>query len=288
MNGNTTLNRELAVWSDYALEDSGGLLKCERFGGVVLVRPEAQAIWAREDEESFKTAKAVFEQKGEDGSWRVRGEMPEDWTVKWENLVFRLRLSSFKHTGIFPEQAANWAYIRANVKPKSKVLNLFGYTGGATLAALSVGAEVAHVDASRSAVTSAKENAVLSGFADRPVRWLVEDAMKFVEREGRRNHYYDAIIMDPPAFGRGPNKEVWQFEKGLVDLLLGCKKVLHTEHGQILLNAYSLGFPALAVEQTVRSVFPKLREVTTVELVLRENTKRKFLLPAGLTVRASV
>lgn len=280
------LRREIAVWEDYALLDSGDRMKCERFGAVTVARPEPQALWRPSSDAPWKTVQARFEQKGEEGNWDVKKAPPDDWTLRWEDLRFGLRLFTFKHTGVFPEQAVNWTYLRKHLRPGMRALNLFGYTGGATLAALSAGAEVVHVDASRSAIAAAKANAELSGLADRPVRWIEDDAMKFVAREARRERKYDAIIMDPPAFGRGPNKEVWRFDTGLLPLLAACRDIV-APGAHLIVNAYSMGFPAIVVEQAVRDAFPQA-ETDTVELVLKESTDRGFLLPAGITVRARV
>ncbi|MFH1047080.1 MAG: class I SAM-dependent methyltransferase [Patescibacteria group bacterium] len=281
------LKRDLAVWEDYELLDSGDRMKCERFGAVTVTRPEPQALWSPASPDVWRKSVARFSQQGEDGTWQVKAELPSEWTVRWENLRFGLRLSSFKHTGVFPEQAANWRYLREQVSTGDRVLNLFGYTGGATLAALSVGAEVVHVDASRPAIAAAKFNAELSGFSNRPVRWLEDDAVKFVEREARRERSYDCIIMDPPAFGRGPNKELWRFESDLLPLLLACRKIL-SPGGRLLVNAYSMGFPAVVIEQTVRTAFPTAKKIDSVELVLSEKSARGFVLPAGITVRAVI
>ena len=285
------LERNIAEWEDYQLLDSGHQMKCERFGSVVLVRPEPQALWSPAsgslDAEPWRRALARFRQMGEEGTWEVLASPPEDWVVRWQKLRFGLRLSSLKHTGLFPEQAANWSFLRANLKPKSQVLNLFGYTGGTTLAALSAGAAVVHVDASRPAIAAAKHNTELSDLADKPVRWIEDDVNKFVQREIRRHTLYDAIVMDPPAFGRGPKKELWRFETGLQPLLQSCRSILKPG-GHLLVNAYSMGFPALAVEQTVRDVFPDATRIESVELALPEKTDRKFLLPAGIVVRAVV
>ncbi|MBU0625374.1 class I SAM-dependent methyltransferase [Patescibacteria group bacterium] len=283
----TELKREVADWQDYELLDSGDQMKCERFGAVTVVRPEPQALWSPARFDVWQQAAARFNQQGDDGSWQVTLTPPIDWKVNWEDLCFGLRLSSFKHTGLFPEQAINWSYLRAKLKPKAQLLNLFGYTGGVTLAGLSVGAAVVHVDASRPAIAAAKNNAELSGLADRPVRWIEDDVTKFVEREVRRKRVYDGIIMDPPAFGRGPNKELWYFETGLLPLLRLCRKIL-SPGGYLLVNAYSLGWPAVAVEQVVSNVFQKVQSLESIELVLPEKTERGFVLPAGITVRAII
>jgi 23S rRNA (cytosine1962-C5)-methyltransferase len=262
-------------------------MKCERFGSVVVSRPDPLALWSPAAPQVWERATARFEQRGEEGSWQATRQPAEDWSVSWESLKFGLRLASFKHTGVFPEQASNWKHLRDSLSAGDQVLNLFGYTGGATLAALSAGASVVHVDASRPAIASAKNNAALSGLADRPVRWMEDDAVKFVEREVRRERLYDSIVMDPPAFGRGPNRELWRFESDLTPLLRSCRKILKPG-GRLLINAYSMGFPAIAVEQAAREVWPEARSVESVELTLKESSARGFLLPAGITVRLVV
>jgi 23S rRNA (cytosine1962-C5)-methyltransferase len=261
-------------------------MKLERFGPVIVARPEPQALWSPATPEVWEKAMARFEQQGEEGKWRIITQPPEDWTMGWQMLRFGLRFFTFKHTGLFPEQAANWAHLRATLKPGAKVLNLFGYTGGATLAALSAGAEVVHCDASRPAIQNAKQNAELSGLADKPVRWIEDDAQKFVAREIRREHKYDCIIMDPPAFGRGPEGETWRFDLHLLPLLKNIAQIL-APGGQLLVNAYSMGFPALVVEQVLLDAMPNAK-TESVELVLPEQTPRGFLLPAGITIRARV
>ncbi|HCC22285.1 hypothetical protein A2480_00270 [Candidatus Uhrbacteria bacterium RIFOXYC2_FULL_47_19] len=281
------LKRERADWQEYELLDSGHQEKCERFGEVIVVRPEPQALWSPAGTEVWQQATVRFEQRGDDGNWRVIKEPPESWLVSWNQLRFGLRLSSFKHTGVFPEQAVNWAYLQSILKPGDQLLNLFGYTGGATLAALSAGAEVVHVDASRPAIAAAKHNAELSELADRPVRWIEDDVVKFVQREIRRERRYEVIVLDPPAFGRGPRGEVWRFEIGLQPLLFACRELLKPG-GQLLLNAYSLGFPALVVEQVAREVFSEATSIESVELCLPEQAERGFLLPAGVTVRVKL
>jgi 23S rRNA (cytosine1962-C5)-methyltransferase len=207
--------------------------------------------------------------------------------MSWENLKFHVRPTNFKHTGLFPEQATNWKYLRENLKPGMKVLNLFGYTGGASVAAASVDAEVTHVDASKPVVTWGRENLELSGLADKKVRWIVDDAVGFVSREIRRGNVYDAILMDPPAFGRGPEGEIWQFENNLPPLIDDVVKILNKEHGLLLVNAYSLGYPALAIENMLRAALPFAKEIESVELTLKEETDRGFELPTGVVVRAT-
>lgn len=281
------LKREAAVWSDYELLDSGDFEKLERFGEVTVIRPEPLALWTRSNEDAWRDAQATYSRVGEEGDWLLRTPLPTDWRITWEDLIFKLRTTSFKHTGIFPEQASNWQWIRQTIKPDMKVLNLFGYTGGATIAAASAGAEVVHLDSSKPAVTWARENAELSGLAGKPIRFIVDDVQKFVAREIRRENVYDAIFLDPPAFGRGPDGEVWRFEENLPGLLEQIALILNKEHGYLLLNAYSLGFPALSIEQMVRTNVPFVKDVESVELTLKEATARGFELPTGIVVRAS-
>lgn len=282
------LVREVAPgWSDYQLIDSGNFEKLERFGDVVFMRPEPQAMWMKDDHEAWKSADAVYQRIGQEGEWDFKTDLPKSWTMQWEDLTFQIRPTSFKHTGLFPEQAGNWQYIRSTVKPGAQVLNLFGYTGGATLAALSAGADVVHVDASKPVITWAKENVTLSGLADKKVRWIEDDVMKFVTREIKREHRYDMIIMDPPAFGRGPEGELWKFEEHLPNLLEMCAKIM-APSARLIINAYSLGFPALAIEQLVISTIPNITIESVVELTLKESAERGFELPAGIAVRANI
>lgn len=281
------LARESAVWSDFALLDSGRFEKCERFGDVVMIRPEPQALWEIGGEQVWDGAHLAYKRQGREGEWNVRKTVPESWNIRWEDLAFRIRPTSFKHTGLFPEQASNWAWIRENVKPGMKVLNMFGYTGGATLAAASAGAEVTHLDASKPVVTWGKENAELSGLSSKPIRWIVDDAQAFVAREIRRGNRYDMVFMDPPAFGRGPEGELWQFETHLPQLMIDCAMLLNPTRGALLVNAYSLGFPALALENLVRTAMPFVRDIASVELTLREESSRQFELPTGIVVRAT-
>lgn len=281
------LLRETAVWNDIELLDSGDLEKCERYGDVVMVRPEPQALWRKgQGGDVWKKAWAVYTRAGREGEWDIVRPLPPSWTVQWEDLTFRIRTTSFKHTGLFPEQASNWRYLRGVVKPGMRVLNLFGYTGGATLAAASAGGEVVHVDGSKPAVTWVKENVDLSGLGTRSIRYMVDDVMKFVTREVRREHKYDVIVMDPPAFGRGPEGELWKFEEHLPLLLEQCTKLVNPDAGHLLVNAYSLGFPALAIENTIRSTIPFVRDLAAIELTLKESGPRGFALPTGVVIRA--
>ncbi len=281
------LIRSNAVWQDFELLDSGNFEKCERFGDVVMIRPEPQALWRGFDESIWATANLAYKRQGREGEWTVKKPVPESWNIKWENLTFRIRPTSFKHTGLFPEQSSNWQWLRENVTSSMNVLNLFGYTGGSTLAAASTGAKVTHCDASKPVVTWGKENAELSGLADRPIRWIVDDVQAFVAREIRRGNFYDVIIMDPPAFGRGPDGEVWQFETHLPALLAECAKLLNPGTGKLLVNAYSLGFPALSIENLIRTNVPVVKTIEAVELTLKESSTRGFELPTGIALRCS-
>lgn len=279
------LVRSCAQWKEFALLDSGAFEKRERFGDVIMVRPEPQALWKKENEEIWNDSHLSYKRQGREGEWTVNKRVPESWNIHWEDLTFRIRPTSFKHTGLFPEQASNWVWIRENVKPGMKVLNMFGYTGAATLVAASVGADVTHLDASKPVVTWGKENAELSGLSERPIRWIVDDARKFIAREVRRGNVYDAIFMDPPAFGRGPEGELWQFEDHLPELLTDCAKLLNKNSGLLLVNAYSLGFPALSIENLIRTSIPWKSEIQSVELTLKEESTRAFELPTGIAVR---
>ncbi len=275
------------MWNDYALIDSGERMKLERFGDLLIARPEPQALWNRHNPRLWGDADVTFEQKGEDGDWKIYTKPSDNWTVSYGDLKFALKLYAFKHVGVFPEQYQNWDYIKQNLKPGATMLNVFGYTGGATLAGLAAGAQVVHVDASKPAIAGAKRNAELSGLAQKPVRWIEDDATKFVEREGRRERMYDVVVMDPPAFGRGPNKEVWQFEDDFRKFLVAIKAI--TRPGSIILiNAYSMGFSQTVIEQTARDVFGNVKQVETLELTLKEETPRGFVVPGGITVRITL
>ena len=238
---------------DYELIDSGDFEKLERFGRYVVRRPEPQAIWRRSltEEEWRRLADASFLRDGrseERGEWRLRSGMPSRWTVDYAyegmRLRMRLGLTSFKHVGLFPEQAANWDFAMEKIRNAGRpirVLNLFAYTGGATLAAAAAGASVTHVDASKGMVNWAKENAAVSGLSDKPIRWLVDDCTKFVEREIRRGNHYDAIIMDPPSYGRGPKGEIWKIEESIHPFIRLCTQLLSDDPLFFLVNSYTTG-----------------------------------------------
>jgi len=232
-------------WTDYELLDCSGGERLERWGRFTLVRPDPQAIWRTPREHpGWRSPDARYvRSKAGGGRWQ-RGCVPDRWRVCYGALAFGVSLMNFKHTGLFPEQAANWEYISEKIRSAGRdvsVLNLFAYTGGATLAAAEAGASVCHVDAARGMVSRAKENAAASGLADKPVRWIVDDCGKFVKRETRRGRRYDAIIMDPPAFGRGPSGEVWKLEDGLYDFVKLCAGALSGDPLFVLINSYTTG-----------------------------------------------
>jgi 23S rRNA (cytosine1962-C5)-methyltransferase len=240
-------------WSDYALIDSGNGRKLERYGPHRVVRPEPQCLWRPSLAESvWEAADAVFDPEGEEdaGRWRFSGSPAAPFELGWRGVRFKGRFTSFRHLGFFPEQAANWDWLEARVRTSGnppKILNLFGYTGVASLVCAAAGAAVTHVDASKRAVGWAKENAELSGLADRPVRWLTEDARKWVQREARRGSLYDGIILDPPKFGRGPDGEVWRLLDDLPELIAVCASLLSPHASFLLINAYAERISGLAL-----------------------------------------
>ncbi|WP_128544259.1 class I SAM-dependent methyltransferase [Larkinella soli] len=283
-------------WSDYDLIDTGGFEKLERFGPHVLRRPEPQAIWDKSlpEPEWERRSDAVFKRdKGsqEKGEWLLRPRMAERWFLPFRrqelDLTFKLSLSAFKHVGIFPEQAVNWPFIQAKVKAlpieKPQVLNLFAYTGAASLAARQAGAEVTHVDSVRQVISWSRENMEASGLDN--IRWVVEDAMKYVRREARRGNRYHGLILDPPAYGRGPDGEKWLLEEHLNDLLRTCAELLHDQHFFLIINLYSLGFSALILDNLMRSHFGDRPHTEFGELYLQDSFAKR--LPLGVFYRFS-
>ena len=233
-----------AGWADYALLDSGGGRKLERYGPYRVVRPEPQAMWTpRLASAVWESADAVFDPSDDEdaGHWRFRGKPSEAWPLSWGDARFHGRFTAFRHLAFFPEQAANWAWLEAAVRTaqQPRVLNLFGYTGVASLVMAAAGAAVTHVDASKKAVAWARENAELSGLSDRPIRWITEDARKYVQREARRGSRYDGIILDPPKYGRGPGGEVWRLFEDLPELTRLCGELLSEDARFVVLNAYA-------------------------------------------------
>ncbi|MDD5952691.1 MAG: class I SAM-dependent methyltransferase [Oscillospiraceae bacterium] len=235
-----------ANWNDYELLDTSAGERLERWGDIILIRPDPQIIWhTPKNHPLWKQAHARYHRSNTGGGkWEVYRKVPPMWKITYGDLTFQLKMMGFKHTGIFPEQAVNWDFAMERIQKANrpvKILNLFGYTGAASLACAKAGAQVCHVDASKGMVSWAKENAQASGLADRPVRWLVDDCVKFVQREQRRGNHYDGIIMDPPSYGRGPGGEVWKLEDQLHDLVELCVPILSEDPLFFLLNSYTTG-----------------------------------------------
>ena len=241
-------------WSDYELLDASDGERLERWGKYILIRPDPQIIWKKSAQhKAWKNANAVYKRSSSGGGGWSKNTLPQSWNIKYESLglTFTLKPMGFKHTGLFPEQAANWEWFSELIKKAGrpiKVLNLFAYTGGATVAAAKAGASVVHVDAAKGMVAQAKENAVLSGLADAPIRYIVDDCKKFVEREIRRGNKYDAIIMDPPSYGRGPSGEVWKIEDSADELITLTVKLLSDEPLFFLINSYTTGLSPMTMK----------------------------------------
>ena len=240
-------------WKDYEILDMADGEKLERWGDIILIRPDPQIIWKNKSfPEKWKTANATYVRSNTGGGmWKYNKKVPASWKIKYKDLTFNIKPMGFKHPGLFPEQAVNWDWMIdkiKNAKREINVLNLFAYTGGATVACSYAGAKVVHVDSSKGMVTWAKENAETSGLKDKPIRYIVDDVRKFVEREIRRGNKYDAIIMDPPSYGRGKNGEVWQFENNIADLVNLCKQVLSDKPLFFLINSYTTGISSRVLE----------------------------------------
>ncbi len=271
----------------YQLIDSGEGEKLERFGPYVLRRPDPQALWERVRPSEWVAADAWFERQGERGIWHFRGELPKEWEIQYAGFSFIIRPTSFKHVGLFPEQAPNWAWISEMVRASAAqptVLNLFAYTGGASLAAAAAGASVVHLDASKTAVDWARLNAEHSQLADAPIRWMVEDVMKFVDRELKRGNRYDGIILDPPSFGHGPKDELWKIERDLVPLMQKCRELVSPKPLFILMNGYASGYSHFAFEHLLEPMNAMHGgAVDGGELTISEEGGR--LMPAGIFAR---
>ncbi len=275
---------------DYALLDSGDGEKLERYGKYILRRPDPQSLWRKKlSEKEWDKADAVFLRDGKATEWKLKPGIPAKWPISVAGLKFWVKPTPFKHTGLFPEQASNWQWAQEIIKKADRpvsVLNLFGYTGGATLSAAAAGASVCHVDASKSAITWARENAELSGLGDKPIRWILDDAVEFVKREIKRGHKYDGIILDPPAFGHGPKGEMWKIEEHFLDLLDLCAQVLSDKPLFFLVNGYASGYSAIAYENSVRGALKLASkdEVQIGALTIAEE-KGGRLLPCGIFAR---
>ena len=277
-------------WKDYELIDCGDFEKLERFGDMILIRPEPQAVWPKSLPSAEWEKRYHIRFKGRSatsGEWQKKSpKHPDRWHIAYRNelveIRFRLGLTSFKHVGIFPEQAVNWDYISESVKaiknPRPKFLNLFAYTGGASLIARAAGADVTHVDSIKQVVTWANENQELSGLQD--IRWMVEDALKFVQRELKRGNTYHGIILDPPAYGHGPKGEKWKLEDNIRDMMRDVVQLLDPEEHFLILNTYSLGFSSVIVENLIRTSFPAVQNLEVGELYLQATAGTK--LPLGV------
>lgn len=278
-------------WEDFGLIDAGNGYKLERWKDVYLLRPDPQAVWKKDYENKYINiigAKYFRSQKG-GGEWKYYKKLPDDWIVKYRDLKFKVRPTGFKHTGLFPEQAVNWDFAREmieNIKKDGKtpsVLNLFAYTGGATVACLKAGAEVCHLDASKSIVTWAKENVALNGLSDRKIRYIVDDADKFVRREIKRGNKYDGIIMDPPSYGRGPNGELWKIEDKIYELISSCAKIISDSNSFMIINTYTTGLSPSVIENILRLTL-KDGMITSSEIGFK-TADSDLSLPCGSTVR---
>ncbi len=249
------------AWKDYEVLDTSGGEKLERWGKYVLVRPDPQVIWnTPKDDPLWRKYDARYARSSTGGGKWANLRLPEHWQVKYRELTFNVKPMNFKHTGVFPEQAANWDFIMETIRGAGRpinALNLFAYTGGATLACAAAGASVCHVDAAKGMVAWAKENAKSSGFEDRPIRWIVDDCAKFVEREIRRGRRYDAIIMDPPSYGRGPSGEIWKLEENLWPFVQLVSQVLSDKPLFVIINSYTTGLAPSVVGYIMDSIFTK-------------------------------
>lgn len=288
--------------NDYELLDSGEGEKLERYGKLMISRPDPQALWhKRLPESTWSKADASFKREkvvvrgdgstsGREAGWKTNFVIPDRWQISFADLQFLIKLSPFKHTGLFPEQAGNWQWIREKINSAGRtvqVLNLFGYTGGATLAAAQAGAEVCHVDGSKTAIGWARDNATASGLSAKPIRWLLDDAKVFVQREIKRGRKYDGIIMDPPAFGHGPNGEVWKIEEHFPELLELCRQVLTDKPLFFLINGYASGYSALAYKNNLAELMQHYSgKIEVGELTIAESQSER-LLPCGIFARWS-
>ncbi len=273
-------------WSGYELLDSGENMKLERFGDVIIARPETQALWSKAHPKLWSDAMATFSWEGKKGAWKTMGNMPKGWSVVWNKMHLNARLTSFKHTGIFPEQAPNWEWLETSVSKihNPKILNLFGYTGASSIVSALSGGTVTHVDASKQSLTWAHENADLSKIPEGGIRYILDDARSFAKREVRRGSQYDGIILDPPAFGRGAKGEVWHIEKNLPILIEILRDLLSDNPNSFfLINGYAAGYAPKSFLQLIESAFPKI-EATYGELSIAESGSDR-VIPAGIYVR---
>lgn len=279
--------RYTSDWKDYELLDCSSGERLERWGNVTLIRPDPQVIWKTPKKHpAWRRADAVYHRSSSGGgNWEIKNKIPSFWSIDYGDLSFNVKTMGFKHTGIFPEQAVNWDYTAELIKNAGrpvKVLNLFAYTGGATVACLKAGAEVVHVDASKGMVQWAKENAVASGVADRKVRWIVDDCVKFVQREIRRGNKYDIIIMDPPSYGRGPGGEIWKLENEVYSFVELCSQVLSDNPIMVLINSYTTGLSPAVMQYILGALIkPKFGGVAESDEIGLPVTQTGMILPCG-------
>ena len=278
-------------FEDYELLDSGNSKRLERFGRYVISRPDPQAIWKQKKGSSFwEKADAIYEQNGKFGKWNNKNKVPDKWLIKYKKLCFYCRLTPFKHTGVFAEQSINWDFIEEKISSENQkvnVLNLFGYTGISSLVAAASGALVTHLDASKPAITWARENQKASGLSDKPIRWILDDAIKFVQREIKRGVEYDAIIMDPPIYGHGPEGEKWDFNESFPKLVELCRKVLSNNPLFFIVNAYAISSSSIMLDNVLKDHLSDLKgNFEYGELALGEKDGER-LLSTGIFARWS-
>lgn len=277
---------------NYALLDSGEEEKLERFGAYTTIRPDPQALWKKRlPKNIWDNADATYERTGATGAWKFRRPLPESWTISIGDISAIIRLTSFKHTGLFPEQLPNWEWAEKLIKNAGRpisVLNLFGYTGGATLSAARAGASVCHVDSSKKALEWARANAQASNLSDAPIRWMMEDALTFVQREVKRGNHYDAIIMDPPSFGHGPKDEIWKIERDFLPLFDACLALLSDKPLFFILNGYASGYSSLVFAHNLNTLrVARGGVIEHGELSIFETGAHGRKLPAGIFARWS-
>lgn len=278
-------------WKDYEILDMANGEKLERWGDIYLVRPDPQIIWK---EKTFKNkwnnVHGIYSRSNTGGgNWRFQKKVPQNWQIKYKNLTFNIKPMGFKHTGLFPEQATNWDYMIDKISKvikngkQVKVLNLFAYTGGATVACLYAGASVCHVDSSQGMTTWAKENVIASGLKDKPVRYIVDDVLKFIKREVRRGNKYDVIIMDPPSYGRGVNGEVWSIEKNFSNLINICSDLLSDNPLFVMVNTYTGGLSGTVISNVLKmEINKKIKNISFDEIGIKQKNSDTFL-PCGIT-----
>ena len=276
-------------WKDYELIDASRGERLERWGDIILIRPDPQILWdtPRKDPR-WKQAHARYHRSNTGGGqWERYRPIPDSWQIRYRDLLFALKPMGFKHTGLFPEQAVNWDMMASLIQKENRpvrVLNLFGYTGAATLACVAAGAHVTHVDASKGMVAWGKENALASGLADRPMRWLVDDCVKFVQREQRRGNTYDGILMDPPSYGRGPGGEVWKLEEQVYPLVAECVKILSEDPLFFLINSYTTGLSPSVMQYVLGTLLPKgIGGTLSADEIGLPVTNSGLTLPCGAT-----